>query len=134
MLIPHGAIVAVADGETVRLFRNSGNEGSPSLAGLSEPNVEGDSRDAGKRHRSSAANPDEKQTDEDTFAAATADLLNRKALGTPGVGFIVIAAPKTLGELRLHYHKEFQSRLLGEIAKEMTGSSVEEIQAALTRA
>jgi protein required for attachment to host cells len=134
MLIPHGAIVAVADGENLHLFRNSGNEAEPALSGLSEPTIEGDSKDAGKRHRSSAANPDEKQTGEDSFAAATAEFLNRKALGTPDVGFIVIAAPKTLGELRRHYHKELQNRLLGEIAKEMTGSSVQEIQAALAKA
>jgi len=134
MLIPHGAIVAVADGENLHLFRNGGNESDPSLTGLTEPTIDGDNRDAGKRHRSSAANPDEKQSGEDSFAAASAEFLNRKALATPDIGFIVIAAPKTLGELRKHYHKEFQNRLLGEIAKEMTGSSVQEIQAALAKA
>ena len=134
MLIPHGAIVAVADGENVHLFRNTGTEASPTLSGLSEPTIEGDSKDAGKRHRSSAANPDEKQAGEDSFAAATAEFLNRKALGTPDGGFIVIAAPKTLGELRKHYHKEFQNRLLGEVSKEMTGRSVQEIQTALAKA
>jgi protein required for attachment to host cells len=134
MLIPHGTIVAVADGEAVHLFRNSGDEARPSLTGLSEPTIEGDSKDAGKRHRSSAANPDGKQLEEDSFAAAAAEFLNRQAHNKEGAGFIVIAAPKTLGELRKHYHKEFQARLLGEIAKEMTGSSVQEIQAALARA
>ena len=134
MLIPHGAVIAVADGEKLHLFRNDGNESNPRLSGLSEPSIEGDNKDSGKRHHSSLANPDEKQLEEDSFAAATAEFLNRKALGTPDIGFVVIAAPKTLGELRKHYHKEFQARLLGELAKEMTGRSVEEIQAALNQA
>lgn len=134
MLIPHGAIIAVADGEKLHLFRNEGNEARPRLSGLPEPSIHGDNRDSGKRHRSSLANPDEKQLDEDSFAAASAEFLNRTALATPDIGFVVIAAPKTLGEMRKHYHKNLEARVLGELAKEMTGNSVDDILSALNHA
>jgi protein required for attachment to host cells len=33
-----------------------------------------------------------------------------------------------LGELRKHYHKEVEKRLSGEIAKDLTGHPVEQIE------
>ena len=40
----------------------------------------------------------------------------------------------TLGELRKHYHKEVSSRLAGELAKDLTGHSVPDIEKALMAA
>ena len=34
---------------------------------------------------------------------------------------MVIADPKTLGEMRRHYHSELEKRLVGEIDKTVTG-------------
>ena len=39
-----------------------------------------------------------------------------------------------LGELRKHYHKEVTDRLVGELAKDLTGHPVPEIEAALQKA
>jgi protein required for attachment to host cells len=41
---------------------------------------------------------------------------------------IVVAPPAALGEMRKHYHKEVQSRLVGEIAKDLANHPVPEIE------
>ena len=44
---------------------------------------------------------------------------------------IIVAPPKTLGELRKHYHKEVEGRIEAEIAKDLTGHPVDRIEAVL---
>ena len=39
-----------------------------------------------------------------------------------------------LGELRKHYHVEVQNRLAGEIAKDLTGHPIPDIEKALSAA
>jgi protein required for attachment to host cells len=41
---------------------------------------------------------------------------------------IVVAPPRTLGELRKHYHQELQKRLVGEVPKNLTNTPVNEIE------
>jgi protein required for attachment to host cells len=72
------------------------------------------------------------QLEEDRFAAEIADMLKKRALTGDFDALIVAAPPKTLGEMRKHYHKEVQSRLAGEINKDLTGHTVEQIAAMLT--
>lgn len=131
MLLPHGTMVAVADGAQLHLFRNGGNEAKPKLTPLSAPEISGENKGSGKRHHSSSANPDDSRLEEDSYAAATAAWLNQQALGGKADHFVVIASPKTLGELRKHYHKGLEAKLLGELAKELTGHGAEDIEAAL---
>jgi protein required for attachment to host cells len=66
--------------------------------------------------------------EEDRFAADAADMLKQRALRGDFESLIIVAPPRTLGELRKHYHKEVQKRLTGEIAKDLTGHPVEEIE------
>ena len=47
---------------------------------------------------------------------------------------MVIADPKTLGEMRHHYHSELEKRLVGEIAKTMTGQPTDKIEQAIASA
>jgi protein required for attachment to host cells len=47
---------------------------------------------------------------------------------------VVIAAPRALGEMRKHYHKALTAKLLGEIAKDLTGHSMVEVEAAIQAA
>src|SRR3546814_1718694 len=56
------------------------------------------------------------------FAALTAELLKKRALKKEYDKLIVVAPPRTLGELRKHYHKEVEERLVGEISKDLTRS------------
>ncbi|HEX8301776.1 host attachment family protein [Sphingomonas sp.] len=74
------------------------------------------------------------QLEEDRFAAETAELLKKRVLNHEFESLIVIAPPRTLGELRKHYHKEVQSRIAGEIDKDLTGHTVPQIEEALARA
>ena len=74
------------------------------------------------------------QQEEDRFAAETADMLKRRAMKQEFESLIIVAPPKMLGELRKHYHKEVTDRLVGEIAKDLTGHPVPDIEAALQKA
>ncbi len=134
MQLPKDATIAVADGETLELYRNSGDEKNPKLTALPETSISGDNKSAGTRHRSSAANPDNSRLEEDSFAAATASWLNREVLEGRIDQLVVIAAPKTLGELRKHYHKALEAKLVGELSKEFTGRPIAEIESALAAA
>ena len=93
----------------------------PKLTALPEPAIGGDNKGAGARHGSSGANPDDSRLEEDSFAAATAAWLNQEILGRRIDHLVVVAAPKTLGELRKHYHKALSAVLVGEIHKDLTG-------------
>ena len=47
---------------------------------------------------------------------------------------IIVAPPKTLGEMRKHYHKEVSQRLSGELDKDLTGHQIADIEKALLSA
>jgi protein required for attachment to host cells len=81
--------------------------------------------------RSSMQETDFHQLEEDRFAAETAELLKKRALANDFESLIIVAPPKTLGELRKHYHKEVSQRLTGEIDKDLTGHTVPQIEKAL---
>ena len=74
------------------------------------------------------------QLEEDRFAADTAQGLRNLALRNEFEHLVVVAPPRTLGELRKHYHKEVENRLAGEIAKDLTGHAIPEIEQALLAA
>lgn len=128
MKIPKGAIIAVADGEILNLYRNEGDESDPSLSALQDVAISTDNKGSGGRHHSSSANPSDSQQDEDSFAAGTAAMLNKQALDGKMQAIIIIAAPRTLGELRKHYHKALSAMLVGEIAKDLTGHSIADVE------
>ena len=134
MILPNSATVAVADGETLSLFRNGAHDGALSLSAIAAPELDGGNAGSGGRHRSSAGNPDDKTQAEDGFAAASAAWLNRQVLDGKINALMVIAAPRTLGELRRHYHKQLQAVLVGELAKDLVGRPVADIEAAVAAA
>jgi protein required for attachment to host cells len=134
MMLPQGATVAVADGEKLVMFQNDGDERAMKLRSLPAPNVESGSTSSGASHHSSAANPNESQAAEDCFASGTASLLNRQVLDGSISNLVVIAAPRTLGELRKHYHKALTAVLIHEIAKDLTGHSLRDIEKTLAAA
>lgn len=102
MLLPNGTIVAVADGEKLKLFRNTGDEVHPALTSMAEPDIEPLKRHSGASHQSDPANLDESQ-----FASRIAGLLNKLVLDGKISDLIIIAAPHTLGDLRKSYHKNY---------------------------
>ncbi|WP_336976975.1 host attachment family protein [Altererythrobacter fulvus] len=131
MLLPHGAIIALADGTKFELYRNSGNEAEPELTALPSPKLDEHNHGSGGRHYSSAGNPQASLQDEDAHAAGVAEWLNGQVLGHKIDKLVVIAAPRTLGELRKHYHKQTEHALLGEFHKDLVGHKPEDILEAL---
>lgn len=126
------ALVAVVDGANLKLFRNIGDAGSLRLTEQAAGDVATGNKGSGGRHASSSADPADSQQAEDAFAAGVADLLNRKVLGGSVDELVVIAAPRTLGELRKHYHKTLSAKLTGEIANDLTGHSIADIEKAVS--
>ena len=134
MQLPQGATIAVVDGEKLNLFRNSGDEAHPKLTALPQAHVGNENTGSGGRHQSSAANPDDSQVSEDNFAAGVAEMLNKRVLAGDIADLVIIAAPRTLGELRKHYRKELSAKLRKEIAKDLTGHALPDIEKTLAAA
>ena len=139
MDIPHNAHVLVIDGRKLLLFKNDGNVAAPKLnvathreqdsaathdQGSDKP---GQTQSSVGGVRSGYEETDFHQQDEDRFAAAAADMLKREVLAGRIEALIVIAAPRTLGELRKHYHGEVAKCVLGEISKDVAGRPTDEI-------
>ena len=134
MLLPNGTIVAVADGEKLILFHNTGDEANPALTEMPEPEIDSVNKGSGASHQSSSANPDGGQSAEDGFAGGIADMLNKRVLDGEIADLVIIAAPRTLGELRKSYHKKLSEVLRGEISKDLTGHALHDIEKAIAAA
>ena len=128
MMLPKGTTVAVADGEKLNLFRNAGDETELRLTPAEHDHVN-DAHAGG--HQNTSGNADPGQASEDGFATGIVDLLNKGVLDGKIHGLVVIAAPRALGEMRKHYHKTLSAKLLGEIAKDLTGHAVGDVETAI---
>lgn len=140
MHIDHDAMVLVADGRKILFFRNKGSRATPNLETETvkqqdNPYDRDQASDAPGRavnsvgsRRSAMEQTDFHELEEMRFAAEAANMLNRGALAQDYDKLIVVAPPAALGEMRKHYHKEVQSRLVGEIAKDLSNHPVPEIE------
>jgi protein required for attachment to host cells len=142
MQIPHDSFVLVADGRKSLFFRNEGDGEFPNLVverkeDRPDPEDREIKTDAPGRTFSGAGMSDGRsayeETDfhqqaEDRFAAETAEMLKARALRHEYDALVVVAPPRTLGELRKHYHKEVERRLVAEIPKDLVNVPVAEIE------
>lgn len=139
MLIDHGTLVMVADGRKMLVFRNAGTGAAPRLeteAVRAQDNPANRDQASGgpgrmdtPRGPGSAMEPtDFHDLEERRFAQEAAALLNRRALGNDFEKLIIVAPPATLGEMRRHYHKAVEGRLVAEIAKDLSNHPVPEIE------
>lgn len=140
MHLPHNSFVLVADGRKSLFFRNEGDAESPNLVverEQSHPDAkDGDLKsDAPGRAfasvgtgRSAYEETDFHQQAEDRFAAGTAGMLTAWASGNEADKLVVVAPPRMLGELRKHYPRDLEKRLLGELAKDLVNTPVAEIE------
>ena len=133
MMLAKGTIIAVADGEKLNLFRNAGDEAGLKLSPLPRASITTEASTSGG-HQSSSGNPDRAQAGEDGFSAGTVQYLNQQVLAGDIDGLVIIAAPRALGEMRKHYHKVLSDKLLGEIAKDLTGHSMADVEKAVAAA
>lgn len=134
MNIPKGAMIAVADGAKLSLFRNDGDPSEPRLVSQPAPDINTDNKSGGVGHQSKSANPDDDTQEEDGFAAGVVEILNRRAIEGKIDNLVVVAAPRALGEMRKHYHAKLKDVLVGELSKDLTGHTSEEIGKALAAA
>lgn len=143
--LPHNALVLVADGRKLLLLRNHGDATRIDLR-TEAHDERNDARDSDLKTDLAGQSPapgntglgggtmgetDYHQQQEDRFAADAADRMKALALAGQFDALAVIAAPRTLGELRKHWHKEVERRIVEEIAKDMTGRPLPDIEALL---
>lgn len=132
MKLPHKAHVALLDGENFTLFCNEGQIFEPKLVEIAKPSLDRTNFSAGVRHQDEVGqNLGRTQLDELARGAAATEWLNAKAVAGEIEALLIIADPKTLGEMRQHYHSELAKRIIGEIDKTLTGQPTENIEAAI---
>jgi protein required for attachment to host cells len=146
MPLPHNALVLVADGRKMLLFRNHGDEEQIDLR--TEAHDEREDRydreiktdapgTAATRASSGGADTfrpameetDFHQQEEDRWIKDAAEELNKRALRNDFDALAIIAPPKALGVLRKCLHKEVEKRLVFTVNKEMSGRPVPDIEA-----
>ena len=145
MWIDHDAMVLVADGRKLLFFRNKGDRMAPNLEAetvkvqdnpadrYQASDAPGRAFDSVGSHRSAMEQTNIHDLEEARFAAEAADMLKRRALANEFDKLIIVAPPTALGEMRKRYHKEVQSRLVGEIAKDLSNHPVPEIEKIITQ-
>jgi len=139
MRIPHDSYVLVADGAKMLFFRNEGDSENPNLqviaaeqhADEADRDLKTDAAGRSSGHNSSMGETDYHQQAEDRFAAEAAGRINRAAQAGDFGQLIIVAPPRTLGELRKHYSKQVEPMIAAEIAKDLTGHPVDRIEQAL---
>ena len=145
MKLPNQALVLVADGRKLLFLRNHGDEAQIDLR-TEAHDEQVLPRDSDIKSDQSGQSPapggtglpggtmgenNFQQQAEDRWAAEAADQLRQRALSQDFDALAIIAPPKTLGELRKHYHKEVERRIVVELAKEMTDRPIPDIEALL---
>ena len=135
MKVPHKAHVALVDGERFVLLRNDGQILDPKLSKIAEPDLEATNFSAGVKHQDPVSQRTGRtDLEELAHGAAAAEWLNAKAIAGDFDDLVIIADPKTLGEMRRHYHVELKNRLAGEIDKTLTGEPLDRIEKVLADA
>lgn len=141
MPLANNALVLVTDGRKTLFFRNEGDENQIDLRieAFDEredlPNSElktdaaGSNAQSGGFGRPAYEETDFHQLEEDRWAVAAAEQVNRRVLQNDFDQLVVVAPPKTLGFIRKKLHKEAGRRLVCEIPKEMTRRPIPDIEA-----
>ncbi len=144
MPLPHNTLVLVADGRKALYFRNAGDGNQIDLRteahderadrkdGDIKTDAPGTMKQSGGYGRSTYAETDFHQQEEDRWIKDAADELKARALRNDYSALAIIAPPKALGVLRKALHKEVEKRLVRTVNKEMSGRSTPEIEALLT--
>lgn len=144
MPLPNNALVLVTDGRKTLFFRNEGDENQIDLrTEAHDERVDAPDREmktdapgaigqsGGYSGRVAYEETDFHQLEEDRWAHAAADEVNKRVLRNDFEALAIVAPPKTLGELRKKLHKEAERRVICEIPKEMTKRPIPDIEALL---
>ena len=143
MPLPNNALVLVIDGRKTLFFRNHGDQNQIDLRTEAHDEREdaadhemrtdslGSNAQSGGFGRPTYEETDFHQLEEDRWAEAAAEKLNKRVLEGDFDALAIIAPPKTLGVIRKKLHKEAAERVICEIPKEMTGRPIPDIEALL---
>lgn len=138
--VPNDAWVLVADGEKALFLRNITDAENPNLEVVRKEeqdnpkdidqsaNRPGRMPDTGAGQRSALDDTDWHELAKERFADELADLLYKQAHKGKYDKIVLIAPPKTLGELRDKMHKEVADKVIGEIPKTLTNHPIDEIE------
>ena len=134
------AWVLVADGEKALFLRNVAGAAQPELELLRVESQDNPRRgeqtsdrpgripDTGAGQLSAMEEPDWHRLAKDRFAAGVAAIINREADTGAFEDIVLVAPPKTLGELREHLHGAAADRVRAEIGKTLTNHPLPEIK------
>lgn len=127
--IPEGTLVVVADGGGARILRNRGTDAEVSLEQIEviDPAQLPLATPAGSQPPEMSG----EEAEEAGFAKRLAHRLNDDALKHRYEHLVLFADAQTLGQMRPLLHKETRARLLGEHAKNLANSPLEDITRAL---
>ena len=143
--VGNGAWVLVGDGRRALFFQNHGDaelldlrvvetrvdENPPTHEqGTDRPGRSFTSFSPG---RSAVQNADWHELEEERFARAMADRINQAAESGELNAIAIVAPPKALGEIRKELSVKAQSKVVGELAKDLTRHPLKDIEKALTR-
>ena len=143
--VGNGAWVLVGDGRRALFFQNHGDAELLDLRVVetrvddNPPTHEQGTDRPGRSFtsfspgRSAVQNTDWHELEEERFARAMADRINQAAESGELNAIAIIAPPKALGEIRKELSVKAQSKVVGELAKDLTRHPLKDIEKALTR-
>lgn len=141
MPLANNALVLVTDGRKTLFFRNHGDENQIDLRTEDfderedapdrelKSDAPGTTAQSAGFGRVAYEETDFHQQEEDRWAMAAAEQVNKRVLKNNFDQLVVVAPPKTLGLIRKKLHKEAERRLICEIPKEMTGRPIPDVEA-----
>jgi len=143
MDLKHGDWIVVGDGRKALFFTNEGDEKFPNLQTMNvleqdnPPTHEQGTDRPGRSHasvgpgRSAVGQTDWHQLEEDRFAHTISDVLYKEAHKQAFDRVVIVAPPRTLGEIRKSLHPEVTQRVVAELDKDLTNMPPYEIEKAL---
>lgn len=144
VVVHNGAWVLVGDGRKALFFVN---KGSRDLLDLRVVETRIDENPATREQgtdrpgrafasvggsRSAVGDTDWHEVEEERFARAIAARINAGAEADEFSEIVIVAPPKTLGEIRKDLSKKAHGKVAGELAKDLTRHPLPDIEKALT--
>jgi len=142
MDIPYEAWVLVADGEKFLLLQNEGDREYPNLKVITHEEIENPpTREQGTDRpgryedvgvgKSAVEQTDWHWLEKERFVKDLAEKLQNWALHDRFSKLIIVAPPKILGVLRSNLHEKVAERVFGEVDKDLSNHTIDNIERVL---
>lgn len=139
-ILTNGTWVLIADGEKALFLRNDVDAMNPDLNVVrieeqdnpsdieQSANRPGRMNDGGPGQKSALDDTDWHELAKERFADDLADILYKQAHKGKFDRIVLVAPPKTLGELRDKLHQEVSNKVVAEVDKTLTNHPIDEIE------